>query len=226
MHGPSLVSIVTPSLNQGRFLRRTIESVLGQSYPHIEYLIMDGGSSDDSVAILQSYGDRLKWISEPDRGQAHAINKGFARAKGDLRAYLNSDDVLAPGAVAKVVAYFLSRPDWDLLYGRARYLDAEGRIIGSYPTAPYTFRRLLEDNCLCQPAVFWRARLAERIGPFDERLHYCMDYDYWLRAAQAGMHLEHVEDLLAYSRLHPAAKTLACREQMHIERLTVRARFS
>jgi GT2 family glycosyltransferase len=166
------------------------------------------------------------WLSEPDRGQAHALNKGFARCHGDICAYLNSDDVLAPGAVAKVVAYFLAHPDWDLLYGRARILNAEDRIIGEYPTAPYTFRRLIEDNCLCQPAVFWRARLSEKIGPFEEELHYCMDYDYWLRAARAGMHLEYVADLLAFARLHPDAKTLACREQMHAERMAVRARHS
>ena len=226
MKRPPLVSVVTPSFNQGRFLRRTVESVLGQTYPHIEYLVLDGGSTDDSVEILRSYGGRLAWFSGPDRGQAHALNKGFARARGDVRAYLNSDDVLMPGAVEKVVGYFLARPDWDLLYGRANYLDAEGRIVGAYRTAPYTFRRLVEDNCLCQPAVFWRARLAERVGPFDEALHCCMDYDYWLRAARAGLRLEYVEDLLACSRLHPEAKTLSCRLRMYEESIAVCARHA
>jgi glycosyltransferase involved in cell wall biosynthesis len=224
MTGPPLVSVVTPSFNQGRFLRRTVESVLGQGYPHVEYVVIDGGSTDDSVAVLRSYGDRLAWVSEPDRGQAHALNKGFARCRGAIRAYLNSDDVLAPGALDKVVGHFLAHPDWDLLYGRANYVDAGGRVTGAYPTAPYTFRRLLEDNCLCQPAVFWHARLAERVGPFDEALHCCMDYDYWLRAARAGLRLEYVEDLLAFSRLHPAAKTQSCRLRMYEESIAVCAR--
>jgi glycosyltransferase involved in cell wall biosynthesis len=218
---PPLVSIVTPSFNQGRFLRRTVESVLGQGYPHIEYVVIDGGSTDESVAILRSYGDRLAWVSEPDRGQAHALNKGFTRARGQIRAYLNSDDVLAPGAVEKVVAYFLAHPDWDLVYGRAHYIDERGHVTGTYPTAPYTYRRLVEDNCLCQPAVFWRAAVAQKVGQFDERLHCCMDYDYWLRIAGVGGRLEYVEDLLAASRLHPAAKTVACRVPMYRESIAV-----
>jgi glycosyltransferase involved in cell wall biosynthesis len=226
MTGPPLVSVVTPSFNQGRFLRHTVESVLGQTYPHIEYVVIDGGSTDHSVEILKSYTDRLAWVSEPDRGQAHALNKGFARTRGDIRCYLNSDDVLAPGAVEKVVAYFLANLDWDLLYGRARYIDAEGRVVGAYRTAPYTFRRLAEDNCLCQPAVSWRSRLAERVGPFDEGLHCCMDYDYWLRAARAGLRLEYVEDLLACSRLHPEAKTSICRLRMYEESIAVCARHA
>jgi glycosyltransferase involved in cell wall biosynthesis len=226
MNGPPLVSVVTPSYNQGRFLRRTIASVLGQSYPHVEYLVIDGGSTDDSVAILKSYGDRLAWVSEPDRGQAHALNKGFARARGDVLAYLNSDDVLAPGAVEKAVVHLLAHPDWDLVYGRANYIDEGGRIVGAYPTAPFTFRRLVEDNCVCQPAAFWRARLARRVGPFDEALDCCMDYDYWLRAARAGLRLEYVEDLLASSRLHPRAKTACRRLRMYQESIAVCARHA
>jgi hypothetical protein len=223
---PPLVSIVTPSFNQGRFLRRTVESVLGQTYPHIEYVVIDGGSSDASVEILKSYGNRLSWISEPDRGQGHALNKGFARTHGEIRAYLNSDDVLAPGAVEKVVAYFLAHPNWDLVYGRAHFIDEGGHITGTYPTAPYSFRRLVEDNCLCQPAVFWRAALAEKVGPFDEHLHCCMDYDYWLRIATSGGHLAHVENLLANSRLYPDTKTLSCRLQMYQESIAVCRRWA
>jgi glycosyltransferase involved in cell wall biosynthesis len=221
MPWPPLVSIITPSLNQGRFLRRTVESVLSQSYPHIEYLVLDGGSTDESLAVLKSFGDRLAWVSEPDGGQAQALNKGFARARGDIRAYLNSDDVLAPAAVERMVEHFLAHAEADLVYGRANYVDETGRVLGAYRTAPYSTRRLVEDNCLCQPAVFWRARLARWVGPFDERLHCCMDYDYWLRAARAGARFHYVDDLLACSRLHPAAKTLSCRLQMYRESIAV-----
>jgi glycosyltransferase involved in cell wall biosynthesis len=221
MPTPPLVSIVTPSFNQGRFLRLTVDSILCQTYPHVQAIVIDGGSTDQSIDILRGYGDRLTWTSEPDRGQAHALNKGFARAGGAILAYLNSDDVLAAGAVEKVVTYFLEHPAWDLLYGRANYIDADGRVVGAYPTAPYTFRRLVEDNCLCQPAVFWRADLARRVGPMDEHLHCCMDYDYWLRAARAGGRFAAVEDLLAYSRVHAEAKTLTCRLQVYQESIAV-----
>lgn len=221
MHSPGLVSIVTPSFNQGRFLRCTIDSVLNQTYPHIEYIVIDGGSTDHSVSILESYGDRFDWISERDAGQADAINKGFARCTGDIRAYLNSDDVLLPNAVEKAVAYFEGHPDWDLLYGRAHYTDAHDHITGAYRTLPFSLQRLAEDSCICQPATFWRAELAERIGPFDAGLHYCMDYDYWLRAARAGAKLVHVDDLLACSRLYPETKTLSGKEAMYRESMAV-----
>jgi glycosyltransferase involved in cell wall biosynthesis len=217
MTRPPLVSIVTPSFNQARFLRRTVLSVLTQTYPHIEHIVMDGGSTDDSVAILRSFGDRLSWVSERDHGQAHALNKGFARTQGDVLAYLCSDDVLAPGAVEKVVAAFEEHADWDVLYGRAAYIDEADRRIGEYRTAPFTFRRLLEDNCICQPAAFWRRSLALQVGPFNERLHGCMDYEYWLRMARAGGRFGYLDDLLAAARLYPETKTMSCRLQMYRE---------
>jgi GT2 family glycosyltransferase len=221
MSGPPLVSIVTPSFNQGQFLRRTIESVLNQTYPHIEYLVVDGGSTDESVRILESYGRRFWWVSEPDAGQADALNKGFARCRGSLRAYLNSDDVLLPAAVERVVAYLQSYPDWDLLYGRAYHIDTDDRRMSAYPTAPFSLRRLAETSCICQPAAFWRAELAARLGPFKPRLHYCLDFEYWLRAARAGAKLVHVDDVLALSRLHPQTKTASNREQIYLEGLQV-----
>src|SRR5438270_571819 len=114
-----IVSMVTPSFNQGRFLRRTIDSVLSQDYPHVEYLVFDGGSTDESIDVLRSYGDRFLWTSERDRGQTDAINKGLRRAKGDILAYLNSDDVLLPGAIATVAEHFRKNPAWDVVYGNA-----------------------------------------------------------------------------------------------------------
>jgi glycosyltransferase involved in cell wall biosynthesis len=206
-----LVSIVTPSYNQGRFLRRTIESVLGQTYPHIEYCVMDGGSTDDSVAILKSYGDRFPWVSESDRGQTHAINKGLARSRGAIRAYLNSDDVLLPHAVERAVAYFAQHPGCDLVYGRADLINERDEVIGAYDTEDYSFQRLAQICCICQPACFWRADIAGRAGPFDERLHYVMDYEYWLRLDRAGGRLEHAAETWACSRIYAETKTASGR---------------
>ncbi len=214
---PPLVSIVTPSYNQGRFLRRTIESVLNQTYPHIEYLVMDGGSTDESVEVLRSYGDRFPWVSEPDRGQTHAINKGFARTRGVIRAYLNSDDVLLPDGVEKAVAHFQSHPGCDMVYGNANYINEHDEVTGTYNTAEYSFGRLMQDCCVCQPAAFWLSRIARRVGTFNEALHYVMDYDYWLRIDRAGGRIEHVHDVLACSRLYPETKTLSGRYKIYQE---------
>ena len=197
-----LVSIVTPSFNQGRFLRRTIDSVLAQDYPRIEYLVFDGGSRDDSVEILRSYGNRFFWRSGPDGGQSDAINQGFGLAKGDIFAWLNSDDVLLPGAVSSVVNRFRQHPDCDLLYGNAHFIDECDRVLGDYPTAPYDFDRLLESCCICQPAAFWRRSVLDRIGPLDDSLHYAMDYDYWMRLDRTGGKLLQVPEVLACSRVH------------------------
>jgi glycosyltransferase involved in cell wall biosynthesis len=204
---PPVVSIVTPSFNQGAFVRQTIDSVLGQDYPHVDYRVIDGGSTDETLAILKGYGDRVAWVSEPDRGQAHAINKGMAEARGAVRAYLNSDDLLRPGAVSRVVEHFAARPGCDLVYGRDALLDADGHYLGMYPTREYSFDALVGCCCISQPAAFWRARVADRVGPFDESLALVMDYDYWLRADRAGAVIEHVPDVLAHTRIHRRTKT-------------------
>ncbi len=221
-----LVSIVTPSYNQGRFLRRTIASVLSQDYPHVEYLVIDGGSNDESIDILRSYGAHFFWRSQPDRGQSDAINQGLRLAHGDILAYLNSDDVLLPGAIATAVEHFRSHPDWDLLYGSAYHIDEEDRVLGAYPTAPYDFDRLLQSCCICQPAAFWRRRITDRVGLFDESLHCAMDYDYWMRIDRAGGILRHVPDFLACSRVHAQTKTLSARMQVYHEILEVSRRYA
>lgn len=223
---PPLVTIVTPSFNQGQFLRRTIDSVLEQDYPNIEYVVMDGGSSDDSVAILRSYGERLHWMSGRDGGQTDAINTGFTRSRGSLRAYLNSDDVLLPGAVARAVEHFLRHPDWDLLYGRAQVIDENDQVLEDYPTDEYSFGRLVQDCCICQPAAFWRTRMAQRVGPLDARLQYAMDYEYWMRIDRAGGQLRHVADYLAASRRHSATKTLSARREVYREIFEVSLRHA
>ena len=212
-----LVSIVTPSYNQGRFLRRTIDSVLSQTYPRIEYRVIDGGSRDESVGILKSYGGRISWVCEPDGGQSQAINKGFSRANGEIRAYLNSDDVLLPEAVAKVVDHFGRHPECDLAYGRAHYIDEQDCLTGQYNTAEYSFERLMEDCCICQPAAFWTSRIAEKVGPFNESLRYAMDFDYWIRIHRGHGQIMHLDDFLACSRLYPATKTKSARREIYRE---------
>lgn len=212
-----LVTIVTPSFNQGRFIRRTIDSVLNQNYPNIEYRVVDGASTDDTVDVLRSYGKRLNWVSEPDRGQAHAINKGFSGGRGEIRGYLNSDDTLLPNAIDNVVSLFLRDNLVSMYYGDANYIDGNDRITGSYRTAEYSFGRLMMDCCICQPAAFWTAKIADKIGPFDEQLHYAMDYDYWLRIDRAGGIIRYEPTLLANSRLYPDTKTRSARPEIYKE---------
>lgn len=212
-----LVSIVMPTRNHGHFIRKSIDSVLSQNYTNIELLVMDGASTDNTVEILKSYGDRIRWISEPDAGQADAINKGTALLGGEVLAYLNSDDILLPGAVETVVRYFNGHPECDMVYGNADYIDVNDESTGAYATANYTFERLMQDCCICQPAAFWRRRIIERIGPFDASLQTAMDYDYWLRMATSGGIIHHTPEKLAQSRLHEDAKTLAMRGTIYEE---------
>ncbi len=215
--GVTRVSIVTPSYNQAPFLRRTIESVLNQTYKNIDYIVVDGGSTDGSIDVLRSYDARVRWISEPDRGQTHAINKGFALSSGQIRAYVNSDDTLLLDAVERVVDFLYQNPECDMIYGDANYIDNEDQVTGKYPTAEYSFSRLMFDCCVCQPAAFWRADIAAAVGPFDESFEIAMDYDYWLRIARAGGTIVHLRRVLANSRRYPETKTLSRREQAYAE---------
>ena len=216
-----LVTVVTPSFNQGRFIRATIESVLEQDYPRIEYLVIDGGSTDETVSILKEYSGRLRWVSERDRGQAHAINKGWRQASGSLVAYLNSDDVYLPGAVAQAVAALDAHPEAAAVYGEGYHVDERGAILERYPTEPFNADRLRETCFICQPTVFMRRDAVERVGYLDESLRYCMDYDLWIRLVRAGKVLSHVSRYLASTRLHADAKTLDQRGQAHAEILQV-----
>jgi glycosyltransferase involved in cell wall biosynthesis len=220
-----LVTVVTPSFNQARFIRQTIESVLTQHYPRIEYLVMDGGSTDETMAILESYGDRLAWVSEPDRGQTDAINKGWHRARGTIVAYLNSDDTYLPGAVEKAVAGLRAHPEAGAVYGEGYHVDEAGRVIDRYPTEPFDMGRLAETCFICQPTVFLRRDVVERLGYLDGSLRYCMDYDLWIRLARISR-FAYLPEYLATTRLHADAKTLAKRGSVHDEILrTVHRHF-
>jgi len=211
------VSIITPSLNQGRFIERTIRSVLEQPMEDIEYLVFDGGSSDETLDVLKRYESRLHWISEPDHGQAAAVNKGLRRSRGDVIGWLNSDDIYYPDAVAAACRYFASRPDIDVIYGEANHIDEKDRIIEAYPAEDWDVQRLAEVCFLCQPAVFFRRRVIEKFGLLDERLHFCLDYEYWLRLALGGANFGRLRQVVAGSRLYAETKTLGSRVKVHRE---------
>ena len=211
------VSIVTPSYNQGEFLERTIESVLSQNWPSLEYFIFDGGSTDSTIDILWKYGDRVQWESQKDQGQADAVNKGLEALTGDIIGWLNSDDVYYPGAIECVIEYFSEHPDVDVVYGMADHIDANDKPFEPYPTEQWDFQRLKWTCFLCQPAVFFRRSVVERNGLLDVNLKYCMDYEYWLRLGAAGVCFGYLEQKLAGSRMYPSNKTLGQRVQAHQE---------
>lgn len=220
---PSL-SIVTPSFNQGRFIRRTIESVLSQGVP-VEYFVADGGSSDDTTSILTAYGDALRFVSEPDRGQAHAVNKGARATSGEIIGWLNSDDVYLPGAFAVVLDHFERNPATQVLYGRAVNIDEADAMIDDYPTEPWNFARLCQACFISQPAVFFRRSLFERLGGLDETLQYGMDYELWLRWG-SGIPFVHLPARLAGSRVYADNKTFSKRLEVHREIISFLARYT
>lgn len=221
-----LVSIVTPSFNQARFLEATIQSVLSQQGVEIEYMVVDGGSTDGSVEILRRYADRLAWwVSEPDRGQTDALNKGFARARGDLLAWLNSDDTYQPGAVAEAVAAFAEHRQAAAVYGEANFIDEQGRIIGRFPAAQTDYRRLRRGYVhVPQQATFFRADLWRKVGPLDTSFYFAMDYDLWVRLAAQAPLVYLPGRVWANFRLHSDAKTVAADDRCWPEMLRVHYR--
>lgn len=216
------ISIVTPSFNQADFLETTIRSVLEQegrgSLFDLEYFVIDGGSTDESAHIIQAYAPELSgWCSEPDRGQTHAINKGMERCRGDILAYLNSDDYYLPGAFKRIVQAYHESPDCDLIHGICQKVDAAGRLLKEQISTIKELAQILDlwdvwlrrsDNRnFIQPELFWTRKLAQRVGLFNERLHYSMDYEYWLRAFDAGAKVITLREPLAAFRIHGAQKT-------------------
>jgi glycosyltransferase involved in cell wall biosynthesis len=208
--GSPLVTIVTPSFNQGRFIRATIESVLNQDYPNIEYLIMDGGSTDETTAVAKDYASRVTFLSEKDRGQSHAINKGFQRANGTIVAWLNSDDLLLPGAVSKAVRVFREKPATGAVYGEGYLIDLDGNITRRFPsTEPLNLWKLVHlSDYILQQTVFFRRDVIRELGYLDESLHYTMDWDIFIKIA-ARWPLEYVPEYMGCLREYPEAKSSA-----------------
>jgi glycosyltransferase involved in cell wall biosynthesis len=188
------VSIVTPSFNQAQFVERTILSVLEQRGDFdLDYLVLDGQSTDGTLDILRKYEGRLTWVSEPDGGQVDAINKGLRRVRGDIVGWLNSDDVLLPGALARVVAAFADHPRREWVHGRCEIIDADDRVIRRWISAykhwcckRYSYAQLLTENFISQMTVFWRRAVLDEVGYLDTGLKLAFDYDFWLRLAKRG----------------------------------------
>ena len=215
-----LVSIVTPTYNMGHFLEETVESVLAQDYPHVEYIVIDGGSTDDTLRILESNRNRLKFYSERDRGTADAINRGFARSQGDVFAYLNADDTYLPGAISAAVEALNSNPEAGAVYGNANWVDEAGDLLAPYPARSYD-PALLQTECfICQPAAFLRRDAFELAGRMDIHLQYSYDYELWIRLSRL-FPMRKINAVLATSRMHHGNKTVGQRKRMLQENLRV-----
>ncbi|GAB4503174.1 MAG: hypothetical protein Fur0043_01660 [Anaerolineales bacterium] len=221
-----LVSIVTPSFNQAAFLEETIRSVLAQDYPRLEYLIVDGGSTDGSLEIIQKYASKLGWwVSEKDQGQTDALNKGFARATGQIFAWLNSDDTYEPGAIAAAVQFLVEHPAVGLVYADANFIDESGRRIGRFPAAQTDYRRLRQGYVhIPQQAAFFRADLWRQAGPLDPSFYFAMDYDLWVRIARLAPLRYLPGRVWANFRLHASGKTTADDDRCWPEMLRVHYR--
>lgn len=211
-----LVTIVTPSYNMAPFLRQAVASVLDQDYPSVEYVVIDGGSTDGSVEILKEYGSRLRYVSEPDRGQADAVNRGFLKGSGSLFAFLNADDYYYPGAVRAAVEAFERDPEAGAVYGEANHVDAAGAVLGRYPTRLFDSGRFQTGCYICQPACFMRSDVFRAAGMLNPNLRFALDYDLWIRIARRWS-MRKIDDCLACSRLHPGAKTVSSARQVYRE---------
>jgi glycosyltransferase involved in cell wall biosynthesis len=220
-----LVSIITPSFNQARYLEAAIQSVLAQDYPRIEYIIVDGGSTDGSVDIIRKYESKLGWwVSEKDKGQTDAINKGFARARGDILAWLNSDDTYEVGGVGAAVKYLLAHSQAGMVYADANFINEDGRVIGKFNSAQTDYRLLRQGYVhIPQQTMFFRASLWREVGPLDPSFYFAMDYDLWTRIAQSAP-LVYLPQTWANFRLHTSGKTIAADDRCWPEMIRVHYR--
>ena len=220
-----LVSIITPSFNQARYLEATIKSVFSQDYAGIEYMVVDGGSNDGSVDVIKKYENRIAWwVSEKDKGQTDAINKGFAQAQGEILAWINSDDTYEPGAVSAAVKYLQEHPEVGMVYGGCNFINESGRVIGKFGAAQTNYRLLRQGYVhIPQQTMFFRADLWKQVGPLDPSFYFAMDYDLWTRIA-ARSEIKYVPQTWANFRLHTSGKTIAADDRCWPEMIRVHYR--
>jgi len=210
---PPLVSIVTPCLNAARFLEEAIDSVLAQDYPRIEYIVMDGGSTDGTLQILERYQGRLQFVTERDRGAADAINRGFSSSHGQIFAYLSADDVYLPGAVSTAVQALRDFPDAAVVYGDAWWIDDAGKRIAPYPVRDFDPALLARECFICQPASFLRRDAFESVGEMDPDWNLTFDYELWIRLART-YGFRRIDGTLALSRMHRSNLSLGQRQKV------------
>jgi glycosyltransferase involved in cell wall biosynthesis len=221
-----IVSIITPSFNQANYLEATIQSVLGQDYPRIEYIIVDGGSTDGSVDVIKKHEGRLAWwVSEQDKGQTDAINKGFNRANGEILAWLNSDDTYNPGAISAAVKFLAENPDVAMIYADCDFINEQGAVIGKFNSAQTDYRRLREGYVhIPQQTMFFRAKYWKELGPLDPSFYFAMDYDLWTRIAAHAPIKYLPGQTWANFRLHTSGKTTSADDRCWPEMLRVHYR--
>lgn len=217
----SMVSIIVPSYQQGRYIGDCIESILAQEGVQVEVIVFDSISTDETVDVLRGFRNRVKTVIEKDLGQGHAVNKGLKGCRGSIVGFLNSDDILLPGALRAVVDYWKKNPSVDLLYGNAHYIDEKGDPMGDYRTKDWNWEAFQGECFICQPATFWSRRIMEKIGFLDQSLNCSIDYDYWFRIAQAGGVVGQIDEYLACSRDYPETKTRSLRGRVFIENFQI-----
>lgn len=220
-----LISIVTPSYNQGEFLERTILSVLGQEYPNVEYIIIDGSSTDNSIEIIKKYEKYLSyWVSEPDKGQADAINKGFSKSTGDILAWINSDDMYLPNAFNIAAEAFMQNPDASIIYGDYIKVDNNDKCIALRRQPSFDYRTCLYGYLtVMQPASFFRRKAYFKTGGLDISFNYALDFDIILSLAKQGQVI-HTREYLAAFRLHSSSKSVAARRKFRPECIRIRVK--
>jgi glycosyltransferase involved in cell wall biosynthesis len=227
------ISVVVPSLNQGQFIGQTLESIISQSYPDLELIVVDGGSTDDSVQVIESYQKHITWwVSEPDKGQAHAINKGMGQATGDILAWLNSDDCLMPNALYRIGAIFINNPDVDVVYGQRVLINEEGQDIGKWILPTHRNFILTYADYIPQETMYWRRKLWDKVGGYvEESFKFAMDWELIRRFIETDAKFKLIPAFLGQFRVHSSQKTSAAIEsdgfrEMEIIRLRCREAFS
>jgi len=222
------ISVIVPSFNQGRFIEKTLRSVIDQGYPNVELMVIDGGSTDETVDVLKKYNDQLTyWVSEKDRGQSHAFNKGLARATGNIVGWLNSDDVYLNRSLFQAADYFAAYPEIDIVFSDYIYVDGTGRYLKRRKEPPFSYNIYLwSGDCYhANIAGFFRRRVFEKNGGLDESLHYSMDYEFYLRAGKAGMKFGHVREYWGAYRFHSASKSITAYGRMLADARILLARY-